>query len=128
MKPVKYEVLEPEEIRAEKVTVNWLIMQNLNRINYILSIGLAMAGESRLMSNVTASVRLSLRAIESLLVNDLDEKYYAEAEKLKKQLPTRLDSTIGVNNALMRWYDLIVRQLVKVNLVPAKQVVFDFED
>lgn len=123
-----FTVLEPEEITAEKITVNYLILQQLNRINFNLSVGLTNTYDKRPVRQVIVGVVYGLRSIESMMANVLSEEYYEKALELKRNLDTvnfRRIST--VDNAVTKWFDLLVGEFHKINLIPLPEKDFDFE-
>lgn len=126
----KYEVIAPEDIRAEKITITYLILRQIDRINTLLTLGIASTDEKKTNADVTAGTLFGMRSIEAMMLNDLfdDEKYFDAVKLLKQNLPRRLDATTDPDNSLMKWYDLLVRKMTRVGIIPAKKVTYHFAE
>lgn len=124
---MEMEVLEPEDIRTEKMTVNYLILRQMERVNQLLTFGVAGTGEHKDIGNVNTGVKLGLRSIESMMKNNLPDDYFVEAAKLKTlSAGVQLNAVSAIDNPISKWYDLIVEQLPRIQLVPAKKKIYTF--
>jgi hypothetical protein len=124
-----YEVISPEDIRADKMNLEYLILQQLNRINFLLTVGVSNTGERKPSGSVNSAVIYGLRSVESLLQNHLkdDQEYSEQAGEIKSSLNYTMDCVNDVDGPLAKWYDLLIRKL-PYTMVSAKKKTFDFEE
>ena len=128
LKGVQFQAMQPEAITAEKANIKHLLMQQLDRVNFLLTIGLSTTTESRVTGNITRGTLFGLRSIESMMCTDLEQEYYDKAVEIKAALPQSLTMPRSIDNPITRWYDLLVKHMHKLDMIPAKKIPFDFED
>ena len=129
LKGVQFQAMQPEAITAEKANRKHLLMQQLDRVNFLLTIGLSTTTESRVTGNITRGTLYGLRSIESMMCNDLEKEHYYDAViELKAALPQSLTMPKHIDNPITKWYDLLVKNMHKLDMIPAKKIPFDFED
>lgn len=128
LKGVQFQAMQPEAITAEKANIKHLLMQQLDRVNFLLTIGLSTTTESRVTGNITRGTLYGMRSIESMMCNELDTNYYTDAIELKAALPQSLTMPKHIDNPITKWYDLLVKHMHKLDMIPAKRIPFDFED
>jgi len=152
-----FDSLSPESISSDKANINYLILEEFNRINYLLTIGLSSINENRTRAHIARGIYFGLRSIESMMAHVLDEKYYELAKPLKEKLtkPTHIrfegeapskEETKKILlevpsawqylydtapdhalNCCAEWYDLLVRQLPAIQLTATPKKPYDFK-
>ena len=124
----RYELVEPEDIRSDKATVPYLVIQQLNRINYLFTLVLSRPADGKKGSNqITSAVLFGLRTVESMMSSQLRQDYYDEVRDLKNNLPQQLlNATVDDN--LFKWYDLLVKNFGRIGLGVVEKVTYDFSD
>lgn len=82
--------LQPEDIKADKLTIKTIMLAQLNRLDFLLSVGLGQAVSKEKMKACAYGTMFALASLESLMANVLqeDEDYLQKAEPIKQQLFT----------------------------------------
>jgi len=120
---------KPEDIKAQKLGIEILIMKQIDRINELISNAnvLSMQG-----SYFTARiVPRSIHALESMMTPTLTDTYKEEAEEYKKLLIGNGEETlnqIGVDGFVAKcnqWYALVCVELQEVGLFPIKEIEYE---
>jgi len=78
--------ISPDDIRSEATTINWLVLEQLNRLNFMFSFKLASAPDLQARKNVQKGIESTLRSLESMLSNHLNEEYDEAVNPIKQQL------------------------------------------
>lgn len=123
----RYELVEPEDIRSDKATVPYLVIQQLNRINYLFTLVISRPPSGKGGPNqITAGVLFGLRSVEAMMSSQLKPDYYEKARELKKDLPNDILNA-SVDDALFQWYDLLVANFSRIGLGVLEKITYDFE-
>ena len=133
-----YGQIEPSDVTGSNQNYPGLILKQLERINYLLAMGtqnLASAtglAQIQTVPQLQKSIRRALRSIESMINPYLKEEYYTEVAKLKQKL-----TNINPKNEMLEdeafellglWYDLLVKNLGCVDLLPQRSVEIDLTE
>jgi hypothetical protein len=131
-----YGQIEPSDVTNANQHYPTLILRQLQQINYLLSMGTQRLATTTGIAQVLTipelakSVRRALRSVESMICPYLKEEYYTQATKIKSNIsgldPTRNDDEYF--EQLAQWYDLLVRNLGAVDLLPQKSVDIDLTE
>lgn len=96
IKKAQFEAIAPEAITSDKANINFLIMQQLDRINYLIAVGIAATNENRSKTNIVTGIMQGLSSIEAMMANVLGEEYEKSVEGIKENLL----HPVGVKNSL----------------------------
>jgi len=131
-----YGQIEPSDVTNANQHYPTLILRQLQQINYLLSMGTQRLATTTGIAQVLTipelakSVRRALRSVESMICPYLKEEYYKQAAIIKTNIegldPTRNDDEYF--EQLAQWYDLLVRNLGAVDLLPQKSVDIDLTE
>jgi hypothetical protein len=131
-----YGQIEPSDVTNANQHYPTLIIRQLQQINYLLSMGTQRLASTTGIAQVLTipelakSVRRALRSIESMICPYLKEDYYKQATIIKQNIeeldPTRNDDQYF--EQLAKWYDLLVKNLGAVDLLPQKSVDVDLTE
>ncbi len=129
-------VVEPEDIRADKQTIASLCLQQINRLNYLTSLGLS-GCEPEKMSQMASGILIGLAALETMLMPELSEEYKQKVIPIKEKLfapikkrGNEISGQIFVWETApfyavikaMEWYNLLTQEASKTNLYPTKEM------
>ena len=135
----QYASMPSEAIRSSGLTIQTLITRQLDRIDFLLTLGTAKTqnGLSYMEElQIINAVQRGLRSIESYLSPFLveDKEYYEEAKQYKAILNQPLQQGQDVTtkaqakfNAVADWTDLLVSRFNNVDLLPQKRTTIDLE-
>ena len=117
--------MNADNIRGENLTLQLVVLQHLNRINYLFSSGRASVGGDTGYGYLDSYMGLygGLCALEASVSFKLDEDYWKLASKYKmraKQLDYSgaIDEGIEWIVLMSGWYRLLIKQLKNVGLLP----------
>jgi len=88
--------LTADSISSEGANIRFLILQQIDRLNYLFSFKMASAVDNIQRQNVQIAVETTLRSLESLLNPILDESYFVPAKELKANLQRKRFETVRV--------------------------------
>lgn len=135
----QYSSMPTESIRSGGYTLQHLITRQLDRIDYLMTLGTAkMQSGTSFMEEiqVTNAVQRGLRSIESYLSPYLkaDEEYQTLANSYKavlnQTIQAREDLTNKIQsrfNALALWQDLLVSRFGNIDILPQKRITIEFD-
>lgn len=131
-----YGQIEPSDVTNANQHYPTLILRQLQQVNYLLAMGTQRLATTTGIAQVLTipelakSVRRALRSVESMICPYLKEEYYKEVKIIKHRIentdPTRNDDEYF--ELLAQWYDLLVRNLGAVDLLPQKSVDIDLTE
>lgn len=135
-----FEMLSPADIHNEKATIEFLILRQVDRLNYLATIARANRQNKTDIKDLLYSIKTGQRRIHSMLWPYLsrDEEYQADWEKIKARFETKKGNAREVDfgfegqekflDTLDDWNDILMLKLSKVGLFPRRKKQFDFED
>ena len=135
----QYNSMASEDIRSGGFTIQNLITRQLDRIDFLMTLGTAkMQGGASYMEEmqIINSVQRGLRSIESYLSPYLkdDQEYYDEVKQYKAVLSQRLQAGQDLTTktqtrfkALAEWTDLLVSKFGNIDILPQKKITVDFD-
>lgn len=80
-----YLSIEPESISADKMSAQFLVLEQINRLNYLSTVGLANANKEK-QKQIANSFVFGLTALEALVSPYLSEEYQEKSEGIKAKL------------------------------------------
>lgn len=139
-KEKNYFLQDPEETRSDKITIASLCLQQINRINFLVTLGLAKSNEENIGFTADGII-FGLSAFESMICSELNDKYFIKANPIKEKLftPTTKKSVVGGASTeegliflteiapryaikyAMQWYLLLTKAASKTRLYPTKE-------
>ncbi len=144
-----------EDIRNERTNLQYLVLQELDRYNFLVSVSQARRKTFDGRVAVARGAYSAIRTIESMLNSFLTEDYKTKSAKLKTKMHQkyvleingakirlRLLEQVQVNgqtfffndgvdqylDLLSELQDLLISQFGAANLMPVKSKNFDFEE
>lgn len=164
--PSDYASLRPQDIESEKGNLKYLLVKQLDRTNYLMSVSRAERMDRASLVPLLYGLEFSLRSIEAMMQPFLDENYRVKVKEIKLALRNRrrmkgkardedkeeieinvalLDyhkhgssgnptllyihrDTLIYQDLLAEWYDLLVGQLARADLIPLKKKTYDFDE
>ena len=119
--------IRPEDARSPQNSINYLLVRQLDRLDYLLTLGLSRS------DNPTDNIRrvyypllFGLYSLEKLLSNDLSEDYKTKTEILKDELKTNKFNEDSFYQCML-WYETIIKELPSI-MLPKKSKTLDFEE
>lgn len=129
----QYNSLNPTDIHSGGYTIQNLISKQLDRIDFLLTMGTARTLEHQYFNDqqMAQAVKRGLRTVESYLASYLeDDKEYTE---LINTIKTRIKQTERSNqtdellDTLSNWMDLLISRLGNLDMLPQKRTEIEFE-
>lgn len=133
-----WELMDVEDIRSDKITIASLCLQQINRLNYLSSLGIN-ACEPQKMVQIANGIIFGLAFLETMLMPELSEEYKQNAIEIKQKLfepiQTKGDKTNLRNHIFLTesapfyalkysiaWYQLLTKEASNTNLYPTKSI------
>lgn len=134
----QYNSISPTDIRSGGYTIQNLITKQLERIDFMLTLGTAKIGDHSYFEEdqMIAAVHRGLRTIESYLSPYIEEdtEYKEKSNNYKTIIRTALTErqTKGKAiplpyNTIADWQDLLISRLGNVDLLPQKRTEIEFD-
>lgn len=115
--------VDPTQIKRENLTIPILIMKQLDRCSFLLTLGITQKDGPTFLSEqrIAAGVLRGLRDIESYLFPFLTDAYKERATQIKQQIKYK---PIGPDyfELLADWKDVLVLNLGEINLLPEREI------
>jgi len=131
-----YGQIEPSDVTSANQHYPILIIKQLQQINYLLAMGTQRLATTTGIAQVLTipelakSVKRALRSVESMISPYLKEEYKTAVAPIKTTLkdndPSRNEEEYF--EALAQWYDLLVKNLGCVDILPQKSVDIDLTE
>jgi len=128
-------MMRPEDIRSDKANLQWLILKQMDRVNYLMSVAQASKQDYQGRINLINGIESGLRCLESMLFPSLPETYFKRMKRIKAELKLKYKRIYsgpkGVKEYLTflsDWYDLLVSQLGATGLLPTEEIDVYIDD
>jgi len=82
----KYESIKAEDIQSDRANLQFLILRQLDRTNYLLSINLAAKQDQKTKRNLVLGIESSIRSLECLMITYLAEDYFERKKVIMGKL------------------------------------------
>ena len=135
-----YQTMAPQDISNEKATIEFLVLRQIDRTNYLASISRSTKTGPNEISNLLYSIRDSQSRLEAMLWPYLfdDPEYKAEIAKIEAILEEKKGSGRKIDyglegqeifvKALNEWYKMLMLKLRETGLFPRKKKTYDIEE
>lgn len=135
----QYNSMPSESIRSSGLTLQTLVTRQLDRIDFLITLGLAKTQNGLSYMDemqIIDSVARGLRSVESYLSPFLqdDKDYYSQAKQFKAILgqPMQQGQDLAIKktqkfNAIAEWTDLLVSRFNNIDLLPQKRTTIEFD-
>lgn len=112
--------------RSSGFTIQNIITNELNRIDYLRTIPMAEKDTSEL--RIVSAIKYGLRSIESKLYPFIykDEDYQTKIKPIKEAIRTS-DHVTKSMELLSDWEDLLISKLGLIDMLPQQNKEFEFE-
>jgi len=101
--------LAPEDVKSPGASINFLLLRQLDRLNFLLATN-RNENEEVCAREINTPVYLSLYSIENLLGSDVSEEYKSKIKVVKEEIEFHGNSLKRMR-FLMEWYSLLVAEL-----------------
>ncbi len=122
------------DIRGTSDSYKGMIMSQINRITYLLTMGNAKYEGATQMFNVDTLAKSALRGMQVLeaMINPImDEDYHNDTQPIKEQLLRDLRSIvqreIEFYISYTKWMTIIIQHLGKLNMLPEEEIELDYD-
>jgi len=135
-----FETMSPQDISSEKATIEFLVLRQIDRTNYLASISRSTKINPTDVKNLLYSIRDSQARLEAMLWPYLekDTEYHVKIEEINERLGEKqgqsrkidygLDGQENFIIALNDWNKLLMLKLRETGLFPRKKKTYEFEE
>ena len=132
----QYNSISSTDIRSGGYTIQNLITRQLERIDFMLTLGTAKISSGTQYfdeKQMASAVQRGLRSVESYLYSFVqdDEEYLEQSKQLKTIINSSLkdfsNNQTQLFNALADWQDLLISRMGNVDLLPQKRTEIEFD-
>lgn len=135
-----YQTMAPQDISNEKATIEFLVLRQIDRTNYLASISRSTKTGQNEVINLLYSIRDSQSRLEAMLWPYLyqDDEYKEAMQKIEYTLEERKGQARKIDfglegqeifvKALNEWNKLLMLKLRETGLFPRKKKTYDIEE
>jgi hypothetical protein len=130
----QYNSMDSSNIRGSGYSIQNLVTRQLDRINFLLTLGTAKITQEQQYFNETQmlySVKRGLRTVESFLSPYIknDKEYLEGTDKIKQRITTAISANKPTQafDELAEWYDALISRLGNLDMLPQKSADIEFD-
>jgi hypothetical protein len=128
--------MNAEQIKGTSDSYKGMILQQIGRITYLLTLGNARYdGPTEMFSekSMAKSALRGMQVLEAMIKPILDKTYEEKTRPLKPKLLQHLkqfssnDNDILYFDVLTQWLEVIIEHLDKLNMIPEEEIEIEFD-
>lgn len=126
--------MNAEQIKGTTDSYKGMILQQIGRITYLLTLGNArydgpteMFSEKSMAKSALRGMQVLEAMIKPILSQDYEDKTRPIKIKLLQYLKTFANNDVEYFDYLTQWLEVIIEHLDKLNMIPAEEIEIEFD-
>jgi hypothetical protein len=126
--------MNAEQIKGTTDSYKGMILQQIGRITYLLTLGNArydgpteMFSEKSMAKSALRGMQVLEAMIKPILSQDYEDKTRPIKTKLLQYLKTFANNDVEYFDYLTQWLEVIIEHLDKLNMIPEEEIEIEFD-